>query len=185
MEEAKGKLVIRLESSRSSSAGAAAAYLMRRLAARAGSYAPGIQEHLFYEIGQRFNGVGLEQVERWIQAHSDTLSTLGYYILARRVSVPTDAVKEWTARGNGYRAAILMTDGTTLHNDSSLSTSHAVGLTVNDSTSGVADAAPKNGLLMVDPWPGLAKFSNPPATLDRAHRAHKYRALLLYWAGYG
>jgi len=183
--EEKGKLVIRLESSELSPAGAAAAYLLRRIAARAGSYAPGIQEHLFYEMGQRSNGVSLDQVQTWVKAHSSDLSNLGYYILVRPLAAPTVGIKRWVAEGAGYRAAILATDGARLHQDKKLTGTHAVGLTVHDATSGIDDESLGNGLLMVDAWPGKTKFSSPPATLDVAHRAQKYRTLLMYWSGHG
>lgn len=185
MAEEKGKLVIRLESSELSPAGAAAAFLLRRIAARAGSYAPGIQEHLFYEMGQRSNGVSLAQVESWIRKHSAALSNLGYYVLVRQLAAPTTGIKRWVTEGEGYRAAILATDGAKLHQDTSLTTTHAVGLTVNDATSGIADDNLGNGLLMIDAWPGKARFTSPPATLDVAHRSQQYRSLLMYWSGHG
>ena len=183
--EEQGKLLIKLNSSRSSPAGAATAYLLRRLAARAGSYAPGIQEHLFYELGQRSNGNSLEAVEKWVRGHSASLAALGYYILVRPISAPTERITAWVEEGNGYRAAILSTDASKLHKNGSMVGFHAVGITVNDPTSGVQDSQLTNGLMMVDAWPGMTPFSSPPVTLDVAHRTNKYRALLFYWAGYG
>lgn len=190
MEQGNAKLVIPVESSRSACSGAVAAYLMRRLAARAGAYAPGIQEHLFFQIGQRPIGANLDSVESWLRTHGGVLTDLGYYIVQRRLAAPTDALGTWVQEGRGYRAAVLSVDGRALYNGDTRSEGDAVGLTLHDATSGIADGALPAGvasesLVMVDPWPGVSRVGRPPQSLDRAHRAHKYAALLLYWSGYG
>lgn len=184
MDQDKAKLVIRLESSADSAAGAVAAYLLRRLAARAGAYAPGIQENLFYEIAQNANGSTLDKVERWFESNSGKLSVLGYQFRCRRVAAPTEDVISWVEDGQGYRAAILAVDGTRLYSNKATSTSHAVALMINDATAGIADQNVDSGLLMVDAWPGIAKFTRPPKTLDRAHITYKYSTLLLNWTGH-
>lgn len=184
MEEDKAKLVIRLESSADSAAGAVTAYLLRRLAARAGAYAPGIQENLFYEIAQNANGSTLDKAERWVHAHSGDLAMLGYNILPRRTAAPTADVIQWVEEGAGFRAAVLAVEGTRLYSNNSLSMAHAVALMWSDHTAGIPDPALGSGLVMVDAWPAIPKFRRPPGMLDKAHRAYKYATLLLYWAGY-
>lgn len=159
---------------------------MRRVAARAGSYAPGIQEHLFFQLSQRPVGTNLESVVSWMRDQGGTLTGLGYYVLTRRLSAPTDQLMSWVQGGNGYRAAVLAVDGRILYRGDRRSEGDAVGLTVNDATSGIGNHAADalNGVVMIDPWPGVDTFVNPPATLDMAHRQHKYGALLLYWTGH-
>lgn len=185
MAEDKGKLIIKFESSRTSPAGAAAAFLLRRIAARAGTYAPGIQEHIFYEVLQQSQGASLDRIERWIRTYSEKLAELAYHVMVRPAAARTEPLKEWVVEGKGYRAAILLTDATKLYQDPAMPTTHAVGLTVNDATSGIADDTLGNGLFMIDGWPGNRAFVAAPATLDVAQRIHKYRSLLLYWVGYG
>lgn len=190
VEQGNAKLVIPVESSRSACSGAVTAYLMRRLAARAGAYAPGIQEHLFFQIGQRPIGANLDSLESWLRSHGGVLTDLGYYIMQRRIAAPTDALGEWVQDGKGYRAAVLSVDGRALYNGDTRSEGDAVGLTLHDATSGIADGAlpgdvPSESLVMIDPWPGVSRVARPPRSLDLAHRAHKYAALLLYWSGYG
>ena len=146
---------------------------------------PGIQEHVFYEVCQRPFGARLDQVEKWIVNQSKTFAALGYYFIVRTISAPTRDIAEWVGGGDGYRAAILATDGTKLHKDNAMPLQHAVGLTLNDPTSGIEDKKLASGVLMVDAWPGVSKFSNPPDTLDFAHRHYKYRSLLMFWSGYG
>ena len=121
MEQGNAKLVIPIESTRSSCAGTVAAFIMRRLASRAGAYAPGIQEHLFYQVSQRPLGISLESVEGWLRSKSGTLTDLGYYIYARRIAAPTPDLAEWIQDGKGYRAAILSVDGRRLYSGASKS----------------------------------------------------------------
>ena len=52
----------------SACAGAATAYLLRRIAYRAGAYAPGIQEHMFHELNTATEGGSIEKVHRWFNA---------------------------------------------------------------------------------------------------------------------
>ena len=186
MQTEQAKLVIPVETSRSACAGAVTAYLMRRVAARAGSYAPGIQEHLFFQLARRPVGTNLESVVSWMRDQGGTLTGLGYYVLTRRLSAPTETLVSWIQGGNGYRAAVLAVDGRTLYRGDRRSEGDAVGLTLNDHTSGIADhaGAALSGVVMIDPWPGVDTFVSPPATLDMAHRQQKYSALLLYWTGY-
>ncbi len=189
MEQGNAKLVIPFETSRTAGAGAVAAYLMRRIAARAGAYAPGIQEHLFFQIGRRPIGASLDSLAGWMQAQGGTLTGLGYYILQRRMPAPTADVSAWVEAGEGFRAAVLSVDGRRLHKGGAGDQGAAVGLTVYDDTCGIAedkrpeDVAPA-GLVMFDPWPTFTPFVTPPPSLERAHLANKFAALLLYWSGH-
>jgi hypothetical protein len=190
VEQGNAKLVIPIESARSSCAGAVAAFLMRRLAARAGAYAPGIQEHLFFQVSQRPLGVSLDSVEGWMRSRGGTLTELGYYLLARRTAAPTADLADWIKEGKGYRAAVLSVDGRRLYNGVTKSEGDAVGLALYDATSGISDEdrpldVTDTSLVMIDPFPGVPRFLMPPRTLDLAHGAHKYATLLLYWTGYG
>ncbi len=183
--EDQAKLVIRLDSSRRSAAGAATAYLLRRLAARAGAYAPGIHEFLFNEIAHSY-GTSLDRVEKWLHIQSEKFAALGYQIRSRRTAAPAGDVLAWVNEGNGFRASILIVDGTQLYSKSDPSVTHAVALIYNDPTSGIGDQNLERGLVMIDPWPGLDKFSAVPdgKLLDAAHRVNKYDALLLFWTGH-
>lgn len=184
MEEDKAKLVIRIESSADSAAGAAAAYLLRRVAARAGAYAPGIQENLFYEISQNARGSSVDKVGRWLEIQDERLAVLGYNIQARRVAAPAVELLPWVEGGRGYRAAILSVDASRLYGDVSMPTFHAVGLMWCDATAGVPDASLADGPVMIDAWPKNPTFVRPPKTLDAAGRPYKYAALIVYWSGY-
>lgn len=181
----KGKLRIRIDSSRGSPAGAEAAYILRRLAARAGSYAPGIQESLFYAIGQNYKGSTLPRVEEWLSKHSRQLAQLGYHILSRLDAVRSGDLIKWVEQGAGYRAALLAVDACKLYNDKSLPISHAVALIHHDETSGIEDDLP-HGVVMVDAGVGRPRFSGVPdmPTLTRAHLQHKHQSVLLYWTGH-
>jgi hypothetical protein len=163
---------------------------MRRLAARAGAYAPGIQEHLFYQVSRQPLGVSLDSVEGWMRATGGTLSQLGYYVMARRTAAITADLSDWIHEGKGYRAAVLGVDGRRLYNGGTKSEGDAVGLTLYDATSGIAaEDQPEDvsdaALVMIDPFPGVPRFLAPPRTLDLAHGSQKYATLLLYWTGYG
>src|SRR5512141_3519517 len=69
-------------------AGAATAYLLRRIAYCAGAYAPGIQEFIFHELNTAREGGTIEKVQRWFTARTRTLAELGYRLQCRRVAVP-------------------------------------------------------------------------------------------------
>jgi hypothetical protein len=171
--------------------GAATAYLLRRIAYRAGAYAPGIQEQLFHELDTSRDGGSIDKVQRWFAMRSDALAALGYRLQCRRVATPTAAILQWVAAGRGYRGAMLPTAFKTLHPIPGAGGSgtlddlvvHAVGITV-DRLAPKADEA----LVMIDPWPGVlgdAADRGPlsPA-LEAAHRAQSFHALTFYWAGW-
>jgi len=90
--------------------GAAAAYLLRRIAYRAGAYAPGIQEFIFADLSNySVMGGSIDAVQRWFGGRVGDLQELGYRINARRVAEPTATVLDWVKGGVGYRGALVPT----------------------------------------------------------------------------
>src|SRR5690349_16775338 len=113
--------------------GAAAAFLLRRIAYRAGAYAPGIQEYIFFPLtNQPTMGGSIDAVQRWFGSHVGDLQELGYRLNARRVAEPTATVLEWVKSGQGYRGALLPTTHKKLHPaENELDFNHAVAVTVD------------------------------------------------------
>lgn len=170
--------------------GAATAYLLRRIAYRAGAYAPGIQEFMFHELNTLREGGSIEKVQRWFGAHSAMLHKLAYRLQCRRVATPTSALIEWVTAGRGYRGAMLPTEFKTLHPEPGAAgevredvASHAVGITIDRIESGGDEE-----LVMIDPWPGVNGGAKDRAKvhpqLEAAHRARNFHALVYYWAGW-
>src|SRR5689334_1086420 len=87
--------------------GAATAYLLRRIAYRAGAYAPGIQEGMFHELNTSREGGSIGKVQHWFTSRASSLAELGYRLQCRRVATPTAALVEWVKAGKGYRGALL------------------------------------------------------------------------------
>ncbi len=171
-------------------AGAASAYLLRRIAYRAGAYAPGIQEQIFHELNTSREGGSIEKVQRWFSGRVGSLHELGYRLQCRRVATPTPAILEWVRTGRGYRGAMLPTTYRKLHPmpgsagkdvvDDTVP--HAVGLTVDR-----IDAKADEELVMIDPWPGVKGDGDKvkvPAALEGAHRDKNYHALVYFWTGW-
>jgi len=171
-------------------AGAATAYLLRRIAYRAGAYAPGIQEHIFHELNSAREGGSIERVQGWFSRRSTTMAELGYRLQCRRVAAPTPELLTWVKEGRGYRGAMLPTHYLKLHAPGSSGKDvsdeavvHAVGITMDR-----LDAKTDEQLVMIDPWPGvigdaLDRGKVSPA-LEAAHRARNYHALVYYWSGW-
>jgi hypothetical protein len=170
--------------------GAATAYLLRRIAYRAGAYAPGIQEILFHELNTERDGATLERVLQWFTRRVSNLHELGYRLQCRRVATPTPAILEWVHAGRGYRGAMLPTSFKKLHpkpaaagdDISADSIHHAVGLTIDR-----LDAKADEDLVMIDPWPGFDGATDRgkvPAALESAHRDRNFHALVFYWVGW-
>jgi hypothetical protein len=138
---------------------------------------------MFFDLQRDINGRNLDLVGKWFRTNQAELSRLGYRFYARRVAFRTQGVANWVASGAGFRGAILPTSGNRLHPDiDKLEGQHAVALAV-DGVNG--DGKLKKGLMMIDPYPGVAAtVGEPPVNLDAAHRDHKYAALVVYWAGY-
>lgn len=167
----------------SACAGAATAYLLRRIAYRAGAYAPGIQEYVFFDLSNySVAGGTIDAVQRWFGARVGDLQDLGYRLNARRVAEPTPTILDWVKEGRGFRGAVIPTNFRTLHPDEEDSPQHAVGVTVDR----LGDAADE--LVMIDPWPGLKNPANDrtkiPSVLESAHREFKFNAIIFYWAGW-
>lgn len=167
-------------------AGAAAAYLLRRIAYRAGAYAPGIQEYVFFDLANHaIAGGSIDAVQRWFGAKVGDLQELGYRLHARRVAEPTPTILDWVKEGRGFRGAVLPTTFRKLHPtelDDQVQI-HAVALAV-DRVTPEADEQ----LVMVDPWPGAGNRAGDrtpihPA-LESAHRDYKFNAIIFYWAGW-
>lgn len=172
-------------------AGAATAYLLRRIAYRAGAYAPGIQESMFHELNTSREGGSIEKVHHWFNGRVSSLHELGYRLQCRRVATPTSALVEWVKAGKGYRGAMLPTEYRRLHPEPGTAGAdvvgdmlpHAVGITVDR-----LDAKADEELVMIDPWPGVKGGAKDrrkvsPA-LEVAHRARSFHALVYYWVGW-
>jgi len=168
----------------SACAGAATAYVLRRIAYRAGAYAPGIQEFMFHELNSSREGGSIEKVQKWFAGRVMSLHELGYRLQCRRVATPTAAIVEWVKAGKGYRGAMLPTNYAKLHAAGSTAETpdnHAVGLTVEK-----LDAKSDDTIAMIDPWPGIGGSDRvkPPAALELAHRDRNFHALVYYWSGW-
>jgi len=172
-------------------AGAATAYLLRRIAYRAGAYAPGIQEHIFHELNTAREGGTIEKVQRWFNGRVSSLHELGYRLQCRRVATPTSALYDWVKTGRGYRGAMLPTTYRKLHPAPGTAgkdvvddaVSHAVGLTIDR-----LDVAGDEELVMIDPWPGVKGGATDrgkvPPTLESAHKDKNFHALVYFWVGW-
>ena len=175
----------------SACAGAATAYLLRRLAYRAGAYAPGIQEQIFHELNTSREGGSIEKVQLWFTRRVSSLHELGYRLQCRRVATPTSAILDWVRAGRGYRGAMLPTNYRKLHpiagsagsESSDDAMLHAVGITIDR-----LDAKADEDLVMIDPWPGVKGDAKDrgkvPTTLESAHKDKSYHALVYYWVGW-
>jgi len=171
--------------------GAATAYLLRRIAYRAGAYAPGIQEQIFHELNTARHGGSIENVQRWFDGRVSMLHELGYRLQCRRVASQTPAILEWVKGGKGYRGAMLPTAFKKLHPTPGAggqdvvddSVAHAVGITIDR-----LEAKGDEELVMIDPWPGVkgdAKDRGKLAPqLELAHRDKNFHALVYYWVGW-
>ena len=170
-------------------AGAVTAYLLRRIAYRAGAYAPGIQEAMFHELNTAREGGNLDRVQRWFQGRLTALHELGYRLHCRRAALPTPELLEWVRGGRGHRGAMLPTTYARLHpipggTGVPQAQPHAVGVTVDR----LEPAAKDEELVMVDPWPGVhddaRERAKVNAALEAAHREHNFHSLAFYWSGW-
>ena len=175
----------------SACAGAATAYLLRRIAYRAGAYAPGIQEQIFHELNTSREGGTIEKVQHWFTGRVSSMHELGYRLQCRRVATPTAAILDWVRVGRGYRGAMLPTTYRKLHpvpgaagvQSPDDTVPHAVGITIDR-----LDAKTDEDLVMIDPWPGVSGDGKDrgkvPAALEAAHRDKSFHALVYYWVGW-
>jgi hypothetical protein len=170
-------------------AGAATAYLLRRIAYRAGAYAPGIQEIIFHELNTSREGGSIERVQQWFAGRVTSLHELGYRLQCRRVATPTGAILDWVKQGRGYRGAMLPTNYNKLHAPGAGgkdvvdgAVAHAVGVTIDR-----LDAKTEEELVMIDPWPGVTGDRDRGkihAGLEQAHRDRNFHGLVYYWVGW-
>jgi hypothetical protein len=184
------RLLVPVFHTSSACCGAVTAYLLRRIAYRAGAYAPGIQEFMFHELNTSREGGSIEKVHRWFNGRVSSLHDLGYRLQCRRVAMPTAAVLEWVKAGKGHRGAMMPVDFQRIHPEPGASgedmdptsIAHAVGLTIDR-----LEAKSDEELVMIDPWPGMKGAKDrgkvSPA-LELAHRARNYHALVYYWTGW-
>jgi hypothetical protein len=174
----------------SACAGAATAYLLRRIAYRAGAYAPGIQEQIFHELNTAREGGSIEKVHHWFTGRVSSLHELGYRLQCRRVATPTAAILDWVRAGRGYRGAMLPTTYRKLHPEPGAAGEsfpddaipHAVGITIDR-----LDAKADEDLVMIDPWPGVKggkERGKVSPALEAAHREKNFHALVYYWVGW-
>jgi hypothetical protein len=179
------RVVLPVAHSASACAGAATGFVLRRIAYRAGAYAPGIQEFLFHDLVTPSAGRTLGAVADWLGVYGDQLHAMGYRVSGRRVmGERTDAILTWVREGKGYRGAVLETSYKRMHPaEPDDDYAHAVAVTVDR-----VEASAAEDLVMIDPWPGTlngAKDRGPLSPrLEPAHRSQKYAALIFYWAGW-
>lgn len=171
--------------------GAATAYLLRRIAYRAGAYAPGIQEHIFHELNTSREGGTIEKVQRWFTGRVSMLHELGYRLQCRRVATPTAAILDWVRAGRGYRGAMLPTSYKKLHPTPGAAgkdvvedmVAHAVGITIDR-----LDSKGDEDLVMIDPWPGVKGGAKDRDTvspaIEAAHKDKQFHALVYFWVGW-
>ena len=186
-----GRLIVPVFHTPTACPGAATAYLLRRIAYRAGAYAPGIQEHIFHELNTSREGGTIERVQRWFTGRVAMLHQLGYRLQSRRVATPTAALLDWVRAGRGYRGAMLPTNYKKLHPTPGAAgkdvvedmVAHAVGITIDR-----LDNKGDEELVMIDPWPGVkggAKDRDKvPAEIEAAHKDKQFHALVYFWAGW-
>lgn len=171
--------------------GAVTAYVLRRIAYRAGAYAPGIQEHIFHELNTSREGGSIEKVQRWFGGRVSMLHQLGYRLQSRRVATPTASLLEWVRAGQGYRGAMLPTSFRRLHPTPGAAgkdvtadeINHAVGITIDR-----LDTKGDEELVMIDPWPGVTGGGLDRDTIsphiEIAHRDRGSHALIYFWVGW-
>lgn len=166
-----------LGTSRRAPAGAAAAFFLRHLSNKVGCPSTPLFERMLHDLTSTSSGATVASLESWFRGATPHLRHLGMRIVARRVAFRTPWLLDWVGKGNGFRGAVLQTDRRLLHDVNDTTGAHAVGLVVDES-------GRKPAVMMVDPWPGADPVTKPAATLERAHRAAKYGALVVHWTGY-
>lgn len=168
---------VAIDTTRTACAGAAAAYGLKRIAGRAGSYAPGIDEGLFFELTRDGAGLDLARVAAWFATNDAKLSRLGYRIGVRLVAFRTEVLVPWVRDGGGFRAAVVATACQVLHPDAGPTHASAIAL--------VSDPKDAKRVRIVDPWPTPPQLRDVPPNLGEAHARVLNRSLLLYWFGHG
>jgi hypothetical protein len=170
-----------IETTRVSCAGAATAFLLRRLGSLAGAYTPGVQDQFLRELVTESDGSDLPRVARWFARRASDLARLGNRMGARMVAIRTPAVLDWVVGGSGHRGAVLITSGEILHPGAGIGAPHALAVAC-ESTRRLGFQ--RDGLVGFDPWPGIGRLSPLPPALEDAHRRCLHRAFLLYSYGW-
>jgi len=172
---------LEIETTRITCAGAATAFMVRRLGALAGGYAPGVQDQFLRELVTEADGGDVGRVARWFASRAAHLARLGNRIGARMVAFRTAAILDWVGDGQGHRGAVLVTSGEVLHPGAGIRGPHAVAIAC-ESTKRLGIR--RDGLVGFDPWPGMGRLSPLPPALEEAHRRCLHRAFLLYSYGW-
>jgi hypothetical protein len=163
-------------------AGAAASYVLRRIAYRAGAYAPGIQDEIFDELYTTQQGATLGGVERWFAQRGPALHALGYRVEHDRSASRTRDLVAWIKAGRGHRGAVLATSYAQLHPapEPRGAFMHAVGLAVEG-----CEAGGDGDLVTIDPWSEVVRTRGELApALERAHQANACVGLAVCWTGW-
>ena len=164
--------------------GAATAYLLRRIAYRAGAYAPGIQEQHVpraQHVARRRHASRRSSAGSTAACRRSTSSAIACSAAASRRR--RRAILDWVKQGKGYRGAMLPTDFKKLHPQPGAAgedagddmVAHAVGVTIDR-----LEAKGDEDLVMIDPWPGVGGAKDrgklSPAPRERAPRQELPRA---------
>jgi hypothetical protein len=179
------RVVLPLFHTNTACVGSVTGYVMRRIAYRAGAYAPGIQEFMFHDLNSVRWGADLPAVQRWLGSRLGEFHRMGYRLHYRWCAEPIDNLTSWVRVGRGYRGAIVLTDFEALHPEPpgglkvTKPLAHAVGVVVDRPER-------SDELVMVDPWPGINmpdRIAVRP-DLDDARVSTKLNGLIFYWIGW-
>jgi hypothetical protein len=174
---------VEMEITRTACAGAATAFLLRRLGKNAGAYSPetpGIVDRVLFELGTASQGADLMRVARWFAERTGELARLGHRYGARLVAFRTGSILEWVSGGQGHRGAVLVTSGEILQPGTGISAPHALANAWDPRARGRG----RDALVAVDPWPGMGRIAPLPPTLENAHKRCLNRAFLVYSYGW-
>jgi hypothetical protein len=174
---------VEMEITRTACAGAATAFVLRRLGRNAGAYSPqtpGIIDRVLFELGTESQGADLARVARWFADRAGELSRLGHRYGARLVAFRTGTILDWVSGGQGHRGAVLVTSGELLHPGSAIRAPHALAIAWDPRSRGRG----RDALVAVDPWPGIGRIAPLPPTLEAAHNRCLNRAFLVYSYGW-
>jgi hypothetical protein len=174
---------VEMQITRTACAGAATAFLLRKLGKTAGAYSPqtpGIVDRVLFELGTESQGSDVARVARWFAERAGELARLGHRYGARLVAFRTGSILDWVAAGQGHRGAVLVTSGEILHPGGGIDSPHAVALAWDPKARGRG----RESLVAVDPWPGMGRITPLPPRLEDAHRRCLNRAFLVYSYGW-
>jgi hypothetical protein len=152
--------------------GAAAAYILRRIAYRAGAYAPGIDDRIFCELHTWQDGRSIDHVLHWFDRRHAMLGELGYRLKCRCVAMPLPALLTWIRQGVGYRGVVLASGGHEI-------LEHAVGVTFDR-----LERSADEDLVKIDPWPGSARDRVEASGLELPQPDGDVAAVAFHWIGW-